>query len=440
MSKQKQTKTETQRFSGPELSELLDQVAREHGSDAAIAAVNKIRSGGVAGFFCREEFEVVVKNTAAQAATTKRKTAKTEASAASPETTTEQPPAQPRVAQAQSSEPTQQMAPVEEIDLDERIQPTGLTSAVDNDPLRVLLNSDRSMSAAVAEQTAAEHAPDGANEVFGGPRPNETNWTDARFRALVDRRLEEASSTEALHAERQARRPIPAQEIRPPIIEQPNLQPVVPAPGLSVPIHQASGIGVLTPQSDPLSSFWLRLQRAQHELASFMPLASAIVATIGPLSLTTPIVRRLRAQAGFESADVIVLTDRAEIVSEPSWELVRSGHQLLDAVREKTDWPTLLLIDVPVELPNWVAPLENRLRMAGVGLFRYAVPGNPTSEQLDQYRLGSDVPYVLDLVSRVEPERLVEFIALRHPITSVAGADLNAELLVAMREQVGVGP
>ncbi|MGB5757419.1 MAG: hypothetical protein WBM50_10925, partial [Acidimicrobiales bacterium] len=35
-------------------------MASELGSTAAISGVNRIRSGGVAGFFCREEFEVIV--------------------------------------------------------------------------------------------------------------------------------------------------------------------------------------------------------------------------------------------------------------------------------------------------------------------------------------------------------------------------------------------
>ena len=55
------------RFSGPELTELLDRVMAEHGETAAISAVNRVRSGGVAGFFCREEFEVVVDSVTAGA-------------------------------------------------------------------------------------------------------------------------------------------------------------------------------------------------------------------------------------------------------------------------------------------------------------------------------------------------------------------------------------
>jgi hypothetical protein len=106
---------------------------------------------------------------------------------------------------------------------------------------------------------------------------------------------------------------------------------------------------------------------------------------------------------------------------------------------ERNGEPTLLVLDVPVDLPQWVAPLQQRLRLAGVGAFRYAVPGTPSAEQLDRYRLGSDVPYILDLVSRVEPDRLVTFVDQQHPIGSVGGAVLTAELLVAMQEQVGIG-
>jgi hypothetical protein len=97
----------------------------------------------------------------------------------------------------------------------------------------------------------------------------------------------------------------------------------------------------------------------------------------------------------------------------------------------------VLLIDVPVERPNWVGPLQNRLRAAGVGLFRHVIPGQPTVHDLEAHRQGSDVPYVIDLVSRVQPGSVVRFIEDRHPIASVAGAELTAELLVALRKQVG---
>ncbi len=43
-----------------ELEELLDRVRKEVGSDANIVAANRIRKGGIGGFFAREGFEVLV--------------------------------------------------------------------------------------------------------------------------------------------------------------------------------------------------------------------------------------------------------------------------------------------------------------------------------------------------------------------------------------------
>jgi hypothetical protein len=50
---------EPQRYSGPELGPLLRKVRDELGEDAAIVEANKVRSGGVAGFFTNEHYEVV---------------------------------------------------------------------------------------------------------------------------------------------------------------------------------------------------------------------------------------------------------------------------------------------------------------------------------------------------------------------------------------------
>ncbi len=48
------------RFEGGELEELLERVRTEVGPEARIVAANKIRQGGIAGFFAREGYEVVV--------------------------------------------------------------------------------------------------------------------------------------------------------------------------------------------------------------------------------------------------------------------------------------------------------------------------------------------------------------------------------------------
>ncbi|HEV7525962.1 MAG TPA: hypothetical protein VGP92_13415 [Acidimicrobiia bacterium] len=48
------------RFEGGELDELLERVRTEVGPEARIVAANRIRQGGIAGFFAREGYEVVV--------------------------------------------------------------------------------------------------------------------------------------------------------------------------------------------------------------------------------------------------------------------------------------------------------------------------------------------------------------------------------------------
>lgn len=500
MSKSKSKQTDQLRYSGPELSELLDRVVVELGSTAAISAVNRVRSGGIGGFFCKEEFEVIVDRSAEsrsagrsdiQSSAGRSNTAQqpspstpppsailggdARAPTAAPSALTAPDPAAVFNPAASSNpaavfNPPVTVDPAAGLNLAAVVDPTAMPNpAVPADPMDSTMPVGSAMAtdpavpadgvavdpgsepairppthpaAPVVEPAppAQQPAAGPTGEVFGGPRPVSPGGTDAAFLALLERRLDEASAAESPLA---ARRNPAANQESTAETEQPSPipEPVAPAPGLALPADDpydgpAAGPGPSSFPTGPSSGFWLRLQEAEEELAGFMPAPSSFVATIGPLSLITPIVRRLRAQPRFSSADVVVLTNRTEIVSEPQWQLVRSGNQLVEEANQRGDRPTLLLIDVPVELPNWVAPLQNRLRMAGVGLFRYAIPGHPDAAKLDQYRLGSDVPYVLDLISRVPPRSLVDFLDQRHPIASVSGADITAELLLALRRQV----
>ncbi len=52
-------------YSGPELGALLAQVREELGEEATILEANKVRSGGIAGFFARESFEISASTEAA---------------------------------------------------------------------------------------------------------------------------------------------------------------------------------------------------------------------------------------------------------------------------------------------------------------------------------------------------------------------------------------
>lgn len=453
MSKQTSKKAQLQRFSGPELSELLELVASEHGPTAAIAAVNKVRSGGVAGFFCREEFEVVVdlRGSAKRAAFSagksadqpaKRKQAPKPARPSKPVKAVE--PAQADVADQPIEDPppitpTIDLASAEPTPQTDQIQTSAGPQIESSQSEADDLSIDASVDASIDLSDPADGPQEQTVEpVFGGPRPEAIDGTHAGFVALLQSRLAQTPPEESPLAGRRAPQ-TPTESAGPPSVDQLS-KPAMPAPGIApLEAQDPERFSLLESEPNERTGFWRQLQEIEAELSGFMPVPSAFIATIGPLSLTTPIVRRLQTQPGFESADVIALTNRAEIVSEPDWELVRSGNQLIEEAEGRGDRPTILMIDVPVELPNWVAPLQSHLRMAGVGLFRYAVPGAPDADKLDEYRLASDVPYVLDLISRSGAADLVDFIAQRHPIATVAGADMTPELLLALRKQVGLG-
>ncbi|MEM9655825.1 MAG: hypothetical protein AAGA65_27310 [Actinomycetota bacterium] len=478
-------KAQAQRFSGPELSALLDQVVSELGPAAEISEVNKIRSGGFAGFFCREEYEIVVDATSATPANP--------ATAANPSVPSEPAAhgarrrnrsaaaptiAAPTAGATVGGEPVAATAETPGFPGDEPIvrepivrESVEATSVATEPIVREPVGQD----AAVRETAAHDAAPyppvaqepieaaptplDGSaapSEVLGGPRP--IAEVDQRFLAMLDRRLDETAEVETAQAARHrtvsaalsaagrpvtlARRPTPrpsmpltkAELSSEALMADPVAGTAAPRPASHPTIVDTDGTG-----HEPAVGFWPTLGRARQQLANALPASPTFVAVIGPLSLTTPVIGRLRTALGLVDAQVIVLTDRAEVVSEPNWQLVRSGHQLVDAAQERNGEPTILVIDVPADLPQWMAPLQQRLRLAGVEAFRFAVPGTPTLEQLERYRHGCDVPYLLDLVSRVEPARLVDFVAQHHPVGSVGGAPLTAELLVAMQEQVTRG-
>ena len=50
------------RYEGPDLEALLEQVRTELGTGTKIVSANKVRSGGIAGFFAKESFEVIVEH------------------------------------------------------------------------------------------------------------------------------------------------------------------------------------------------------------------------------------------------------------------------------------------------------------------------------------------------------------------------------------------
>jgi hypothetical protein len=397
---------------------VLDRVVTELGPGAAIAEVNKIRSGGVAGFFCREEFEVIVDTgakgsrptgTRAQAGDSSGNRGRTSLADATREDindarfraallhrlneTAETEAAMAARRQSPARAPGRGPKTIEltddPIDLGTTPQPPPLLRP---DPAPWLVEPE------------PDPDPDPAWLVEPEPEPDpEPAW-------LIE--PEPATLIE----------PEPEPDPEPATLIEPEPEPISedPDPGVEM---QAPG---------PDLGFWSRLASARSGLHAFVPERVGLAVVVGPLTCTMPVVRRLQCQDHIDPEDVVVLTARADIVSEPAWNLVRQNRQLIEAAEQGEGRSRLLVVDVPADHPKWVSPLVGRLRTAGIDIVRYVVPDSPAPDDLLRYWAGPESPYVIDLVSRLGPEAVVKLIRHGHPIATVAGVDLSAALLLAM--------
>ncbi len=168
--------------------------------------------------------------------------------------------------------------------------------------------------------------------------------------------------------------------------------------------------------------------------------APRTTALIGPLAATSSVVRRLQQHHHYAPGVVTVLTTRSEIVSEPSWELVRSDHELLSAAVRRAGQAQLLMIDVPADIPVWLTTLLDRLTMAGLECVRLVVDGRPTGDELTRLETELGRAHAVDLVTKVPPRLVLDLLDAGHPIASVGGAPINPEFLLALREEVSHGP
>ncbi|MEM9893280.1 MAG: hypothetical protein AAF962_20620 [Actinomycetota bacterium] len=407
------------------MAPVLDEVVSEHGADVSIAAVNRIRTGGVAGFFCREEYEVLVE------------------------------------APAEDEDPV--------LGSDDRRRPRRATRGGmvdlrvgDDEPeFRNLLEEHlRDTEETAHLRGARDQAARGRRGRRGrpaappAPQPVPPAVADAMAEVgepVVDLDPEPITPTFV--------EPTPAAEHildddaptagapTAPIEAEPTTTVVVEAPegidgepdaGIEAePTVAPEPVPVISvPKRGPRStSFWMRLYRLRRELDTYLPPTNDVTAVVGPLVHTMPVIRNLQCEAGLPAESVIVLTPRAEVVSEPSWCLVRSGQQMLEAIDDRRDQPAVLAIDVDIELPVWVEPLLTRLRHHGLGVTRYLLGDVDQIEILLHHRGASNGAFMIDISRPLQPEDLVELIDRRLPIATVAGVSLNAELLLAMRSQ-----
>jgi hypothetical protein len=422
-----------QRYVGAELVAVLEQVQSTHGTGAQIVSVERVRQGGVAGFFARENYEVLVDGT-------------------EPKQSDEAP--EDRIAPSQGPLPVLSFADV-------------LARRLDEDDLRFSDDDDDDDDDGVGEDEDEDDDEDddgvGEDEDEDEDGVGEDDELDEYDERETDDGGEagRADENEGVPADKIAVDKIAVDKIAVDETAVDDIAVDETAVPRSVPLELRPRLGSIdgwrrlsAPQrlapdrsrhrSDGARSasgleFWARFDRvrAEADLLDLPPVA--LSAVVGSLDRAAPVVRRCEERHWAGHSQVFVLTEQTGALIEP-WIVVHGDDDLVAAVdRHPTDFP-LLVIDVPPLLPPWLRPLLDRLRQSGLGLVHYVLDGNPTDEDLATWHGEIGRPSVLDLLSPLSPQRVVDLVDRGEPIASVGGVPLSADLLFALRTEVSSAP
>lgn len=377
-----------QRFVGPELSAVLAEVQKAHGSQAAIVSVDRVREGGVAGFFAKETFEVLV-----DGATGGRPALGSPA---------------PEPDWGPSASPP---AALSFADL--------LARRIEEEERQELLDEMGS------RQVGTVHHPD--PDDWFDPEPLENDLEDH-----VDLELGGVTGDALGHQiEELAVASVPVSEPRLGSLDRwtPG-ERLLPPPASLVPPRAHGAL-----LSGSAYEFWAGYDRARREAELLDLPPVALNAIVGSLPAAAPVVERCRSSHWAGDCDVYVLTARPEVAGA-DWTVVADGRELAAVVADRQAEFPLVVVDVPPVLPGWVRPLLDELRQAGLGRIHYVLDGDPTDEDLATWHGEIGRPAVLDLVGAPPPHRVLELVDRGEPIASIAGVAMSADLLFALRIEV----
>lgn len=391
-----------QRFVGPELSAVLAEVQKAHGSQAAIVSVDRVREGGVAGFFAKETFEVLV-----DGATGGRPALGSPA---------------PEPDRGPSAGPP---AALSFADL--------LARRIEEEERQELLDEMGS------RRLGTVHHPD--PDDWFDPEPFDHDLESPPVTGdVVEHEIEDYDDLESADVtgdaqgheiEEPAPAPLPVPEPRLGSLDRwtPGQRLLPPPASLEPPRRYGA------PASGSAYEFWAGYDRARREAELLDLPPVALNAIVGSLPAAAPVVERCRSSHWAGDCEVYVLTARPEAAGA-DWTVVADGRELAAVVADRQAEFPLVVVDVPPVLPGWVRPLLDELRQAGLGRIHYVLDGDPTDEDLATWHGEIGRPAVLDLVGAPPPDRVLELVDRGEPIASIAGVAMSADLLFALRIEV----
>ncbi|MGH1504206.1 MAG: hypothetical protein ACRBI6_11660 [Acidimicrobiales bacterium] len=468
------------RFSGPDLERLLDDVRAEFGDDVTIVEANKIRSGGVGGFFAKELFEIVV-----------------DVDASNPSLLPDDLDIVP--------------ADEEEAELlrSSDLLDASLDAAAGSDLgpgfadlLRQELGRQWIEEATLVDEPTEAAPPAASMAVADTPAaraPRHFDPDDIADTPAVPAGVGDADADDLVALRAQVVQPIqlgrplddePVTPVNPAATATPattathavpgddaaDRSPLRPLAGPDRPVDldddlRRAAIGPIEVDAEPLAStrakdratersddrartparsssgragnravlgrsgIWARLSAAHDEPSLVHADDDAgTVVIIGDLEPAMLAARRRQRDRLLGSGSLLVLSDRGQVTGLPSWQFVEDEASLLHhlaAGRENPGGPErrLVVIDAPLDAPG-LGPLLGRLQTR---LAILAISGAPTADELSRAIHAAGVPAAVDLVAPVGAGRVVSYLDAEIPLWSVAGHRLTPELIVALR-------
>ncbi len=363
------------RFTGSELTTLLEQVREELGAEATIVEAHKIRTGGVAGFFKNEKFEVI-------------------ATPSEDDTIDLDDRSMDRAGfQLDLVEPMIAKGPAQQL----------VASADERDTVDI---RSASINTSIGRDSA--HGADG-------------NSVASAAAALLER-VETISINDRIGLSRpsadRSTKPTPPPETRFGDILSSELQQ-----------------GDITISTSETEDFWTHLEEVEAEIEP-LDLDSHVIAIIGNRSSALVVAQRIETADNGETRALVAITPSPEQIELPKWQQVENEIELGDRLLfwQHSERQGIVIIDA--DFGADATALVQRVRQAGSRVLRMAIDDELSPKRIIDLmqRLGGNV--VIDLTFRAEPEYVLSLVDRGVPLASVDGHPFDANLLLALKREV----
>lgn len=372
--------TKHHRFTGRELTTLLEQVRAELGAEATIVEANKVRTGGIAGFFANEKFEVIA-------------------------TESDDAPGDQVGLQLDLVEPT--IAPGPALDL--------VASADERDTLDIRSAADIRSGAEIAATTGA------------ATRSNSTAHPNSTASALLDR-VETISIGDRIGLSRPPASSSVATVKAPP-------QPEARFGDILATELEQPELEIRTADTD---DFWTHLVELEAELEP-LDLQSPVVVIVGNRAAAMRIADQVALTDDGETRALVALSPAPDGFDLPAWQQVADTIELGDRLRFWSTAERQGIVMIDADFGADATTIVERAREGGARLVRMAVETTLSPKRIFDLmtRLGGNV--VIDLTFRAEPAYILSLVDRGVPVASIDGHPFDANLLLALHRQVQHG-